>query len=125
LELLVRLYGKEGRAADAGALTLDARAHQLTDYYNNQRLVRIYAARGDAGGVADCLKAVASSGPFDSAEHLDLAHRLADLNRGPEMLDELAQARAVARIEGSEGQVRAVNDVIAAYRARFSDGQSR
>lgn len=124
LELLVRLYGGEGRAADADALALEARPHQAADYYNNQRLVRIFAARNDAGGVADSLKAVASSGPFGSAEHLDLAHRLADLNRGPEMLDELAQARAVAAVEGNEGQIRAVNDVIAAYRRRFSDGQS-
>jgi tetratricopeptide (TPR) repeat protein len=125
LELLVRLYGREGRAADADSLTLEARPHQASDYYNNQRLVRIYSARNDAGGVADALHAMASSGPFDSAEHLDLAHKLADLNRGPEMLDELAQAGAVARIEGNDGQIRAVDGVIAAYRRRFSGGQSR
>jgi tetratricopeptide (TPR) repeat protein len=125
LELLVRLYGGQGRAADADTLTLEARSHQSADYYNNQRLVRICAARGDAAGVADGLRAMASSGPFSSAEHLDLAHKLADLNRGPEMLDELAQAGAVARIEGNDGQVRAVDGVIAAYRRRFSGGQSR
>jgi DNA-binding FrmR family transcriptional regulator len=38
------------------------------------------------------------------------------------MLDELAQARAVARVEGNEGQIRAIAKVIEAYRSRFSGG---
>jgi tetratricopeptide (TPR) repeat protein len=125
LELLVRQYGREGRAADAAALTREARSRQPGDYYNNQRLVGICTARGDAAGAADALLAMAASGPFGSGEHLALAHRLADLNRLPEMLDELAQARAVARIEGDERQGEAVDSVIGQYRRRFSGGQSR
>ncbi len=125
LELLVRQYGRQGRGADADALTLEARPHQAGDYYNNQRLLRIYTSRGDAAGAADSLLAMAASGPFSAAEHLDLAHRLADLNRGPEMLDELGQARAVARIEGDDGQLGAIDPLIGQYRRRFSDGQRR
>jgi tetratricopeptide (TPR) repeat protein len=125
LEMLVRLYGRLGRTADAEALTLDARNHQAGDYYNNERLVRIFTSRNDPAGVAESLRALAASGPFDSAEHLEFAHRLADLNKGPEMLGELAQARAVAQVEGSAGQIQAINDVIAGYRRRFSDGQAR
>lgn len=124
LEMLVRQLGRQGRAADADALTLEARPRQAGDYYNNQRLVRIYAARGDAAGAADSLLAMASSGPFSSDEHLDLAHRLADLNRGPEMLDELAQARAVAWVEGDERQIDAIDNLIGQYRRRFSGDQA-
>jgi tetratricopeptide (TPR) repeat protein len=125
LELLVRQLGRQGRAAEADALSLEARPRQAGDYYNNQRLVRIYTARGDAAGVADSLLAMASSGPFSAAEHLDLAHRLADLNRGPELLDELAQARAVGWIEGNDSQTDAIDNLIGQYRRRFSDGQAR
>ncbi len=125
LELLVRQYGRQGRAADADALTLEARSRQPGDYYNNQRLARIFAARGDLSGAADSLLAMAASGPFSSAEHLDLAHRLADLNRGPEMLGELAQARAVARIEGDDRQIEVIRGLIEKYRQRFSGGQTR
>jgi hypothetical protein len=125
LELLVRLYGREGRSGAADALTLEARAHQAGDYYNNQRLARIYSEKGDSANVAGSLISMAKSGPFDSSEHLDLAHRLADLKRLPEMLDELAQARAVAQVEGNESQVQSVDDLIAAYRRRFSNGQAR
>ncbi len=126
LELLIRLYDHhDGAGAKADALTLEARPHQAYDYYNNLRLVRIYAERNDAAKVAECLQAVAASGPFDSAEHLDLAHRLSDLNRGPEMLGELAEAGVVAGIEGDESRRQAVNAMIGAYRKQFSDGQSR
>jgi tetratricopeptide (TPR) repeat protein len=125
LEMLVLLYGRDGRADTADAITLEARTHQPADYYNNQRLVRIYAARNDASGVADGLKAMAGSGPFDSAAHLDLAHRLADLNRGPEMLDELAAARAVAQIEGDAARMQEIDGRIAAFRQRFSPGRAQ
>jgi tetratricopeptide (TPR) repeat protein len=125
LELLVRQLVRQGRATDADALTLEAQPRQAGDYYNNQRLVRIYTVRGDAAGAADSLLAMASSGPFSSAEHLDLAHRLADLNRGPEMLDELAQARAVAWIEGDDSQIDSIDKLIGQYRRRFSDSQAR
>jgi tetratricopeptide (TPR) repeat protein len=125
LELLVRLYGREGRSADADALSLGAFAHQPQDFFNNRRLVRIYAEKKDAVGVAESLQAVEASGPFDAAEHLDLAHRLSDLNRGPEMLDELAEARAVAEVEKNPGQLQSINAMIAAYRRRFSGGQAR
>ncbi len=125
LELLVRLYGREGRSGAADALTLEARAHQTGDYYNNQRLARIYSEKGDPANVAESLMAMARSGPFDSSEHLELAHKLADLKRLPEMLDELALARAVAQVEGNEGQIQSVDGLIAAYRRRFSNGQAR
>ncbi len=123
LELLVRLYERDGRKAKADALTLEARTHQAGDYFNNQRLVRINSEKGDSANVAESLKAMATSGPFDSAEHLDLAHRLADLNRVPEMLDELSEAKAVAEIENNEGQLQAVNELISTYRRQFSGGQ--
>jgi tetratricopeptide (TPR) repeat protein len=125
LELLVRQLVRQGRATDADALTLEARPRQAGDYYNNQRLVRICTVRGNAAGAADSLLAMASSGPFSSAEHLDLAHRLADLNRGPEMLDELAQARAVAWIEGNDQQIDLIDKLIGQYRRRFSDSHAR
>ena len=125
LELMVRCSEHQGRAGAADALTLEARPHQPGDYFNNQRLVRIYAARNDPDKVADCLQALEGSGPFNSAEHLDLAHRLADLNRGPEMLDELSRARDVARIEGNGPQAKAIDETIGIYRRRFSDRQAR
>jgi hypothetical protein len=125
LELLVRLLGKQRRTWEADALTLEARARQPGDYFNNERLVQIYAAKGDAAMVAESLMAVEASGPFDAARHVDLAHRLADLGRGPQMLDELARAREVARIEGGGPQLQAVNDLIAIYRARFTDANAR
>ena len=125
LELLVRLYGQEKRTESADSLTLEARAPQAGDYFNNHRLVRIYTAKGDAAGVAVSLQAMAASGPFDSSQHLDLAHRLADLNRKPEMLDELARARDVARVEGDARRIQLVDQLIGSYRQRFSDGQAR
>jgi tetratricopeptide (TPR) repeat protein len=123
LELMVRCREHEPNPAAAEALTLEARPHQPLDYFNNQRLVRIYSARNDPAGAVASLQALEASGPFDAAEHLDLAHRLADLNRGPEMLDELARAGRVARIEGDERQVKAIDEAIGIYRRRFSDAQ--
>jgi hypothetical protein len=41
------------------------------------------------------------------------------------MLDELAQAREVAQIEGDEPQIQAIKARIELYRKRFSDGQVR
>jgi tetratricopeptide (TPR) repeat protein/lysophospholipase L1-like esterase len=125
LEMLIRQYGREGRAADADALSLEARTRQPGDYFNNQRLFRIYTARNDPAEAAACLELVERSGPFDSAEHLDLAHRFADLKRRKEMLDELAQAGEVARIEGNEAQVHSVDELIGDFRRRFSEGQAR
>jgi hypothetical protein len=125
LELLVRLFEGQRRTAAAETLTLEARAHQSYDYFNNQRLVEIYTRRDDPAKVVESLQALAASGPFDAAQHLDLAHRLADLNRGREMLDELAQAREVAQIEGDEPQIQAIKARIELYRKRFSDGQVR
>jgi tetratricopeptide (TPR) repeat protein len=119
LEMLVHLLEQEHRNEAADALSLEARPHQPDDYFNNERLVRIYAAQDDPGSAADSLRALGVSGPFDAAQHLDLAHRLADLSRGPEMLDELAHARDVARIEGNGRQIQAINDVIGIYRKRF------
>ncbi len=123
LELLVRLYDQQRRTWDAEALTLAARVPQAGDYFNNERLVQLYSAKNDLVQVAECLKALAASGPFAAAQHVDLAHRLADLNRGPEMLDELALAREVARIEGNGQQLQAIYDLIGVYRQRFSDGK--
>jgi Tfp pilus assembly protein PilF len=125
LELLVRLYGREQRADAADALSQEARAHQPNDYFNNQRLVRIYTAKDDPAKAIESLQAMAASGPFDASEHLDLAHRLADLNRGPEMLDELAHAREIARIEGGEPLMKRIDQLIEIYRQRFSGGQAR
>jgi tetratricopeptide (TPR) repeat protein len=125
LELRVRLYEEQHRQDAYEALTLEARPHQPDDYYNNQRLVQIYAARKDPAATADCLLALAASGPFDSTQHLDLAHRLADLDRGKEMLDELARAGAIARIEGNAAQIRAIDTLIETYRSRFSEGKAR
>ncbi len=125
LEMLVRQYGREGRAADADALSLEARTRQAGDYFNNQRLFRIYAARNNPGEAAACLELVERSGPFGSAEHLDLAHRLADLKRRKEMLDELALAGEVARIEGDEAQVHSIDELIGNFRRQFSGGQTR
>jgi tetratricopeptide (TPR) repeat protein/lysophospholipase L1-like esterase len=125
LEMLVRQYTREGRTADTDALTLEARARQPGDYFNNQRLFRIYSARKDPAGAAACLELIERSGPFDSGEHLDLAHRFADLDRGKEMLDELAQAADIARIEGNEARVGSINEMIGIYRRRFSQGQAR
>jgi tetratricopeptide (TPR) repeat protein len=121
IELLVRIFEHQRKHGAADALTIEASGPQAYDYYNNQRLVRIYSERNDPADVANSLRALAASGPFDAAEHLDLAHRMADLNRGREMLDQLAEAREVARIEGDEPQIRAINELIAKYRKRFSD----
>ncbi|HEY5080265.1 MAG TPA: tetratricopeptide repeat protein [Opitutaceae bacterium] len=123
LELLIKIFEHQKRADAADALTQEAAKHQPEDYYNNQRLVRLYAARNEPSRVADALLAVAATGPFDAAQHLDLAHRMADLNRRREMLDELAQAREVARVEGDEAQSKGIYELIAKYRKRFSDGQ--
>jgi hypothetical protein len=125
LELLVHLLEAQGRSAEAGALSLEARSSQPGDYFNNERVVRIYASRGDAVGVADSLRALEASGPFDSAQHVDLAHRYADLGRSLDMLNELAEAREVARIEGDARQARAIEETIGAYRQRFGEGSSR
>lgn len=123
LGLLMRILEHERRPDAADQLTLEAATRQPADYSNNQRLVRIYASRNEPSKVADALLAVAATGPFDAAQHLDLAHRMADLNRRREMLDELAQAREVARVEGDEAQSRGIDELIAKYRKRFSDGQ--
>jgi tetratricopeptide (TPR) repeat protein len=119
LELLVRLLEAQGRAAEAEALSLEARPRQPGDYFNNERVVRIYASRNDAAGVADALRALKASGPFDSAQHVDLAHRYADLGRSLDMLNELAEARETAAIEGDARQVRAIEETIGVYRQRF------
>jgi len=125
LELLVRLFERQRLKDAADAISLAARIPQAGDYFNNQRLVEIYAARGDPLGTAESLKALAASGPFDAAQHLDLAHRMSDLNRRREMLDELARAREVGQIEGDEPQLDAINKMIGIYRRRFSDGQAQ
>jgi tetratricopeptide (TPR) repeat protein len=125
LELLVRLFVSQQRTEAADALSVEARAHQPGDYFNNQRLVRIYASRDDPAKAIESLQAMEGSGPFDAAEHLDLAHRLADLGRVPEMLDELAHAREIARIEGGEPLIKRIDDLIATYRKRFSDAPAR
>jgi len=124
LELLVRLYAGEQRADAAEALTLEAREHQPGDYANNKRLVKLYTARDDPVKAAESLMAVAASGPFTAAEHLDLAHRLADLNRGFEMLGELARARAVARIEGRAPETETIERLIGVYRRRLAHAPS-
>jgi tetratricopeptide (TPR) repeat protein len=123
IELLVRIFGQMRRPEAADALALEAREHQAHDYFNNQRLVAIYSATGDAAKTADSLLALEASGPFDAAQHFELAHRLADLNRGREMLDELSHAREVAQIEGNEEQTTRIKDLIAIYRKRFSEKQ--
>ncbi|MGA2016322.1 MAG: tetratricopeptide repeat protein [Opitutaceae bacterium] len=120
LELLVRLYLSQQRPDAAEAMTLDAREHQPGDYANNRRLVSIYTARDDPSKVVESLRAVEASGPFSSSEHLDLARRLADLDRGLEMLGELARARDVARIEGRREQTETINRLIGIYRRRLS-----
>jgi len=125
LELLVRLLEGRDRKGAAEMLSMEARAHQPGDYANNRRLVQIYTAEDDPAKVVESLRAMASSGPFDAAEHIDLAHRLADLNRGGEMLNELAHAREIARIEGNAEQIKRVDDLIGAFRQRFSHGQGR
>lgn len=125
LEMLVHQFERQGRTEAADALVLEARPHQPNDYYNNERLVRIYSKRDDPAKVAESLEALEASGPFDAAQHVDLAHRLADLNRGLEMLNELAQAREIARIEGNESQIQAINGLIEIYRRRFGNGQNR
>jgi tetratricopeptide (TPR) repeat protein len=125
LELLVRLFERQRRTAEAEAFTLEARAHQADDYFNNQRLAQIYTQRGDPAKVVESLQALAASGPFDAAQHLDLAHRLADLNRGREMVDELARAREIAQTEGDEPQEKRIDELIGIYRRRFSSGQAR
>ena len=123
LELLVRLFERQRRTAEADALTLEARAHQADDYFNNQRLVQIYTQRGDPAKLVESLQALAASGPFDAAQHLDLAHRLSDVNRGREMVDELARAREIAQIEGDDSQLARIDELIGIYRKRFSNGQ--
>jgi len=125
LELLVRMYESQGRAGAADAMTVEARTHQPDDYFNNQRLLRIDAAKNDQAGVVECLRALEASGPLDSAQHLDLAHRLADLHRTGEMLDELRNARDVARIEDNGPRTKAIEDMIGIYRRRLSDTQAR
>ena len=119
LELLVQLYQKTGRPDSAVALTLEAERHQEDDYYNVERLVDIYLRENKPAKVVQCLQSLASIRPFDSSEHLDLAQKLADLNRGTEMLDELAKARDVALIEGGEPQIQATKELIDLYKQRF------
>ncbi|HEY1765858.1 MAG TPA: hypothetical protein VGF85_13120 [Opitutaceae bacterium] len=119
LELRVRLALRLGRRDVAEALSLEAAAFQSDDYFNNERLVQIYEARGDSARAADALLAEAASGPFDSAQHLDLAHRLAELHRTREMLDELALAQEVARIDHNASVLRTVRPLIETYRERF------
>jgi Flp pilus assembly protein TadD len=124
LELLVRILGREQRPAQADELTLRAATLQAGDYFNNERLVRIYTRRNDPRGLADALEALAASGPFDSRQHFELAHRLAELNRPREMLDELARAREVAGVEENEEEIRAIERQIGQYRQRFGAGSS-
>ncbi len=125
LELLVQVFDHTKRTGAAEALTIEAQVHQPFDFFNNRRLVGIYVARNEQQKVADSLQALAASGPFDAAQHLDLAHRLSDLNRGREMLEELAHAKEIARIEGDQAQTKVVENMISAYRKRFSDRQGR
>jgi tetratricopeptide (TPR) repeat protein len=125
LELLVRMYEGQGKAGAAEAMTVEARPHQPDDYFNNQRLLRIDSAKNDPAGVVDCLRALEASGPFDSAQHLDLAHRLADLHRTGEMLDELHHAGEVARIEDNGPRTQAVEQMIGIYRQRLGEAQAR
>jgi tetratricopeptide (TPR) repeat protein len=122
LELRVRLKADQHRQPEVDALTLEAAPFQPGDYFNNQRLLGLYTARNDAVGVVDSLRALESSGPFGSEQHLDLAHRLSDLNRVPEMLDELATARDVALIEHDGERSGMIDAMIATYRGRFADG---
>lgn len=125
LELLVQLYGQQGRTAEADALSVEAHPHQADNFSNIERLVRIYTERNDPGKVAGCLQALAAIRPFDAAQHLDLARRLAELNRGAEMLHELAQARETARIEGDEQQIQTTKELIEIYRPHFTDEKRR
>jgi Tfp pilus assembly protein PilF len=122
LELRVRLCERGGRPEAADSLTLEAAPSQPDDYFNNERLVRIYGARRDPAKVAESLRAVAASGPFDSAQHVDLAHRFADLGRTLDMLNELARARAVAQAEENDGELRTIGGLVDAYRDRFRQG---
>ncbi len=125
LELLVRVLGRAHRPAEADERTLRAATFQAGDYFNNERLVRIYAGRHDRAGSADALKALAASGPFDARQHFDLARRLAELDRPREMLDELAQAREVAAVEEDEEEARAIERQIGQYRQRFGVAETR
>jgi tetratricopeptide (TPR) repeat protein len=125
LELLVRVLGREQRSAEADELTLRAAAFQAGDYFNDERLVRIYAGRNDRAGLADALGALAASGPFDAGQHFELARRLGELNRTREMLDELARAREVAGVEGDGEELRRIEAQIGQYRRRFGPGGSR
>jgi tetratricopeptide (TPR) repeat protein len=120
LEMMIRIFGGQNRMADVDALTLEARSHQVDDYNNNRRLVQIYTAKNDPVGIVQSLQAMESCGPFSASQHLDLAHRLAELKRGSEMLNELAEAREVALIEGFGPRVDLINHLIGEYRQLLS-----
>ena len=122
VELIIGQYERAGRRDDADALALEAHAKQPGDFFNNARVAQIYARRGDNALTASALLDLSRSGPFDSGQHVDLAHRYADLGKGPEMLDQLAEARDLAAIEGNADVGRTVDGLIQAYRQRFGQG---
>ncbi len=123
LELLVQLCAQQGRTAEVETLSLKAHPHQADNFNNLQRLVEIYSARNDFPKVIECLQALAALRPFDATQHLDLARRLAEMNRGEAMLHELAQAREIARVEGDAHQIRMVAELIDIYRPHFAEGK--
>jgi tetratricopeptide (TPR) repeat protein len=125
VELIIGQYERAGRRDDADALALEAHARQPGDFFNNARVAQIYAKRGDNALTASALFDLSRSGPFDSGQHVDLAHRYADLGKGPEMLDQLAEARDLAAIEGNQAEERTVDGLIQAYRQRFGQGPQR
>lgn len=125
LELLIHIYKSQGRTEAANSLTLQARIAQPQDQYNLQRLITIYEEKSQPADVAECLLDLAAVRPFNAEQHLELARRLADLDRTADMLNELSHAKEIAQVEGNSAVEQTCDDLIAVCRQHFGEERTR
>jgi tetratricopeptide (TPR) repeat protein len=92
LEPLVYRYYDRGLEKEALELMLNAFAYNPRSFDNNARLVEIYQESKDIKNTVKYMRALAESGPVNTAFHLDLARNYVTLGRDNEADLELHRA---------------------------------
>lgn len=112
LEQLIRACEQGGRAAEAATLMREGAEFQPRNIANNTRLAQSCAARGDVENMVVYLRALTESGVTDASLYLELAQRLADLNREEESLVYARKGKAAAAAEGNAVLLRAADGLL-------------